>query len=237
MKSASEPLSSIKVSLILRSPVLRAAFASLISTQDGVSIHSEFGSFEEAAQGLEDPPDLIICGANKTGFHPASLVSTLQETSGQTVPVLVLTTRANHDPELVRTSLGAGVTGFVSLGLNLDSLVYAIRAVVSGLTVLGQEAHLAVFATSNPSNELPHALTARERDVLDLMVSGQSNKEIADRLGVGMRTVEAHVAHILEKTGSHSRTEAVIKVLTLQFEQRNGNERSTRESTPRRTAV
>lgn len=177
-------------------------------------------SLYDALQAILDTnPTLIVTGANPRGFHPAELLQMLDEHERSSIPLVIVTTEPNHLPNLLAESMRSGVQRLLSLNMDSNTLECALRAVVCGLTVLGGEARsMASFTFQYLSPEgmnkhIKGKLTVREKEVLNLLTIGQSNREIADELGVGVRTVEMHIVHIASKLGVHSRTEIIIEAL------------------------
>ena len=111
--------------------------------------------------------------------------------------------------------LERGVLGCIHRDASLPELLNAIRQVAAGEVSLPQALALrlvARLARQTPTGEeaLPEPLSEREREVLTLLAQGLSNKEIAQRLYLSVRTVEGHLANIYGKLGVHSRTEAAL---------------------------
>jgi NarL family two-component system response regulator LiaR len=119
--------------------------------------------------------------------------------------VVVLTSFG--EPALVQGALRAGATSYLLKNATAEALAAAVRAAHAGRPTLAPEATQALIdATTRPA---PGAdLTAREREVLGLLVAGLSNTAIAARLSVSPSTVKFHVSSILGKLGAVSRTEA-----------------------------
>ena len=119
--------------------------------------------------------------------------------------------------EYVYEALRAGASGFLLKGAPADQLVHAVRVVASGEALISPSITRRLideFARRPRADSAPPAvldeLTARERDVLDLIARGMSNPEIAEELVVSAATVKTHVAHILMKLGVRDRVQAVI---------------------------
>ncbi len=120
-------------------------------------------------------------------------------------PVLALAS----EPARAREALASGARGVVSRRTSGPRLSRALDAILEGLVVIDEE--LAEDALRPPQRPLGpnESLTPRELEVLELLASGLSNKEIADRLGVSFHTAKFHVNAILGKLGATSRTEVV----------------------------
>jgi DNA-binding NarL/FixJ family response regulator len=110
-----------------------------------------------------------------------------------------------------REALASGARGVVSRRTNGPRLSRALDAILEGLLVIDED--LAEDALRPPQRPLGanETLTPRELEVLELLASGLSNKEIAERLGVSFHTVKFHVNSILGKLGASSRTEVVAR--------------------------
>jgi DNA-binding NarL/FixJ family response regulator len=147
---------------------------------------------------LQDDPDAILVdfadgeSENVRGLAPR-------------YPILALAS----EPERAREALASGARGVVSRRTSGARLSHALDAVLEGLLVIDED--LAEDLLRPPQRPLGshETLTPRELEVLELLASGLSNKEIAERLGVSFHTVKFHVNAILGKLGASSRTEVV----------------------------
>jgi DNA-binding NarL/FixJ family response regulator len=129
--------------------------------------------------------------------------------------VRVVILSAYDDDDFVRAALEAGATGYLLKTMARDELVAAVRAAAQGTTVLDPSLSprlAGAHSTWGPSTG--PRLTWRERETVELVAEGLSNKAIAARLGVSVRTVEGHLNHVFTKLGVESRTELVRYVLT-----------------------
>jgi len=147
---------------------------------------------------LQDDPDAILVDfADRESENVRSLAPRY--------PILALAS----EPERAREALASGARGVVSRRTSGARLSHALDAVLEGLLVIDED--LAEDLLRPPQRPLGshETLTPRELEVLELLASGLSNKEIAERLGVSFHTVKFHVNGILGKLGASSRTEVV----------------------------
>ena len=113
-----------------------------------------------------------------------------------------------QDVELVQGALQAGATSYLLKNVLAEDLADAIRAAYTGQPTLAPEATQALIQATTQPSKLGQDLTRREWEVLGLLVEGQSNAEIAERLVIGLSTVKFHVSNILSKLDATSRAEA-----------------------------
>lgn len=128
--------------------------------------------------------------------------------------VRILVVTAYEDDEYVRGALEAGAAGYLSKAAPGRDLAEAIRTVASGKTALQQNLLQALMSRGS---DVAQRLTQREVGVLQLIVSGMHNKQIARHLGISARTVERHCDNIYAKLGVSSRTEAVVRAISAKL--------------------
>jgi DNA-binding NarL/FixJ family response regulator len=131
---------------------------------------------------------------------------------GFRLPTIVLLDEPHA--ELARAALTAGAAAVLSRHAAAGELLAALDAVAAGLLVVDPAARDA-FARPLAHRALVEPLTPREREVLDMLAAGLSNRRIAERLAISENTAKAHVAAILAKLGAESRTEAVTAAIRL----------------------
>ena len=123
--------------------------------------------------------------------------------------VKIIAMTSFEEEELVHGVLAAGAISYLLKNVASDELSKAIRDAVSGRSTLSPEAARVLIQATRPSQEPVSNLTEREREVLNLVVQGQSNQQIADAMVISIATVKAHISSILSKLEVSSRTEAI----------------------------
>jgi DNA-binding NarL/FixJ family response regulator len=126
---------------------------------------------------------------------------------------VIVTTHEN--PEYLLVALKAGAAGYLLKDVTRHDLLATIRRVLRGEAVLSGEIATRTLQQitsqqTRPDGMAPERLTPRERDVLKLVVEGQTNRQIAERLSLSIGTVKIHVEHIIAKLGVSDRTQAAV---------------------------
>ena len=157
-------------------------------------------------------PDVLLLDLNMPGPSPVTTVYALMEQCPQ-VKIIVLT--AYDDEVYIRKLVGLGVAGYILKDEAPETLVRAIHAALEGDTWFSRRVIdlLATPATGSADIENDCRLTERESEVLDLLVKGRSNSQIAEALVIVEGTVKNHLVNIYQKLGVHSRAEAISWVL------------------------
>lgn len=171
----------------------------------------------EAADLLATPLgfDLVVLGHCLDGGAPATLLPLIQSLRGLPVPLVVVA--GSDDSRLIGEALRHGVRGYIPTRLPLPVAVAAIKLVLSGGTyapptrIPELPPLLAPPAATTPRPKL----SSREGEVLRLLRSGCSNRQIAAGLGISENTVMVHMRHLLRKLGATNRTQAVYKAMRL----------------------
>ncbi|MCG9917123.1 MAG: response regulator transcription factor [Phenylobacterium sp.] len=188
----------------LRSILTTAGFEIVAEAHDGLQAL-------ELAKALT--PDLILMdirlGVGMDGLETASAL----RAQGVTAKIMMLT--LHDDPEYVRAALAAGATGYVLKDAGLQELSDAVAQVLKGQVAIPVSllSSLATRPSSQPRDMAAmERLTDREREVLDLIAEGMTNKAIARTLQISPSTVKAHVERVISKLGVADRTQAAVMV-------------------------
>jgi DNA-binding NarL/FixJ family response regulator len=158
-------------------------------------------------------PDVVLMDINLPRMSGIECVARLKV---KMPDLLVLMLTVYDDGDSIFRALKAGASGYLVKRLASDKLLEAIEDVCTGGSPMScQIARKVVqyFHQAGPAEDGSENLSPREREILDLLVTGCFFKEIADRLGIGGETVRTHVNHIYRKLHVRSRTEAVVKYL------------------------
>ncbi|HEX2829108.1 MAG TPA: response regulator transcription factor [Burkholderiales bacterium] len=211
-------MSKLRVLLADDHAILRDGLAMLINAQPDMEVVAQAGSGREAVSlACEREPDVAVLDITMPDIGGAEATANIRERCPR-VHVLALTRHSG--PGYVRSVLAAGAQGYVLKRSAGEALIRAIRVVASGGTYV--EPSLAggivdrAFARegSERSASQRAMLTAREEEVLRAIAWGRSNKEIANELGLSIKTVESYKATATEKLRLRNRTEILRYALS-----------------------
>ena len=193
--------------------LLREGLTLMIHSQPGFRVLAASADVNEALQKVRDArPDIVLVDFGLEDHDSRSLTATVHaEVPSARVIVMGLLPMQEDVADYVR----AGASGFIMKDASFDDFFATIRRVAAGEEVLPQALTNSLFAqiTRNAA-VVPRAkvlesvrLTSREREVIDLLGEGLSNKEISTRLNIAVHTVKSHVHNVLEKLALRSRLE------------------------------
>ncbi|SNS92406.1 two component transcriptional regulator, LuxR family [Streptosporangium subroseum] len=196
-------------------PVVRQGLRTFLDLQDDLDVVGEAADGAEAVALVESlVPDVLLLDLKMPVLDGLGTLLRLGE-GGPFPRVLVLTSVS--DREDVAPAMRAGAAGFLYKDVEPAALVQAIRAVHGGQILLAPEAAEAMLSglpgpsgSTAPVSGHVTSLTDREREVLTLIASGRSNREIARELTVAEKTVKTHVSNVLMKLGVQDRTQAAL---------------------------
>ncbi len=189
-------------------PLVRLGLATVLRSE-GFEVVADVASAREVAKSVvEHAPDLAVVGA-VNDLSVDEMARQVHEAAAG-VRIVVLLGRAPRDT--LADLLAVAVDGLVSRSIEGPALLRAVERVMAGERYVDP-----VLLTGDaPDEEFePMALTAREREVLGLLASGCSNREIASTLFVSLPTVKTHLAHIYDKLDARNRNEALGRAMTL----------------------
>jgi DNA-binding NarL/FixJ family response regulator len=208
----------IRVLVVDDHAVVREGLRAFLELQDGIEVVGEAADGEAALAAVaQQEPDVVLMDLVMPRLDGAGAMRALRATAPD-VRVIVLTSFA--DDERLLPAIQAGAAGYLLKNVQPAELTRAIQAAHAGEALLdpGVAARLvAQLSDARQSRARPHlardheqSLTKREREVLDLIALGYSNKRIALELGIAEKTVKAHVGRVLAKLGVADRTQAAL---------------------------
>jgi len=217
---------SIRVVLIDDHGLCRRGLSELLEARAGIKVVGDTGNADEAVRLLRDErPDLAIMDLRMVPVDGHQLLTRLRA-EGIDTPVVVLT-MSDLREDLGR-AFRAGVRGYLLKDMDPDDVIDAIRRTARGEVVVAPVMALKLVDMLAPAQsgttraDYMKSLTGREREILQHLANGESNKTIALALGISHDTVKLHVRHILSKLGLRSRVEAAVFAVEHRAEAASG---------------
>lgn len=214
-KSSNKSKEKIHILLADDHTIVRAGIRQLLESARDLQVIAEAGDGEEAQTLIEQhKPDVAVLDIQMPKASGIEVTRWVRSHFHE-VGVLILT--AYDDDPYVMAVLQAGANGYVLKTAKADELIQAVRDVHEGKSALDpnitRKLMSNIFKISE--NKPVESLTDRELDVLRLAAKGFTNKAIGVQLGISDRTVQGHLAHIFAKLQANSRTEAVMRAVSL----------------------
>jgi DNA-binding NarL/FixJ family response regulator len=196
----------------------RAGLRAMLTGQRGLELVGEAANGREAlALCCRLQPDLALIDVRMPGQDGLTTCRAIKEQCPATSVILVT---MHENPEYLLEALKAGAAGYVLKDISRYELLTAVQRVLSGESILDKE--LATRLLQHLAHEMSYQeelplvrLSPREREVLQLLTLGQTNREIAGNLTLSVSTVKIHVVHILAKLGVSDRTQAAVRAVEL----------------------
>jgi NarL family two-component system response regulator LiaR len=205
----------IRVMIVDDHTMVRKGLAAMLKVKPDLKLVGEASNGQEALQVCEAVrPDVILMDLVMPRMDGTAAIRAVRR-QWPGVRVIVLTSFKERD--LVQRALQAGAISYLLKNVSSDDLAQAIRAALVGQPTLAPEATQALIQAANQGPRPGHDLTPREREVLELMVDGLTNPEIAMRLMISASTARAHVSSILSKLCVSNRAEAVARAFRLKL--------------------
>jgi DNA-binding NarL/FixJ family response regulator len=211
VKPALAKKTPIRIAVVESDPLRFVGFRALFDAEPDFELIS--CSLPDLA-GLPDT-DLVLLG-NRSGQNLFDMMASLKATRPN---LRIIVTGAGMDDETVLKAIASGAKGYVDEAASPAEFVQALRIVNEG-SVWAPRKVLSTFierVTTSPGRNFPSgrvAFTDREKEVLEMLVVGRSNKEIGSALGIEERTVKAHVAKLMRKVGVQNRIALSVHAIT-----------------------
>jgi two-component system, NarL family, response regulator NreC len=223
-------MKKIHVELVDDHAVVRAGVRMLLEYQADMEVVAEAANVVEGLRlAHELHPDIILLDIGLPGCSGLDAIGPFLEASPKS-KVLILSTHDNQ--AYLRVALGAGAAGYVAKESSASELTQAIRTVAAGrsyvnVSLAGNQALKGLLDTRRQPGTSPlDGLSAREKQVLALIASGHTNKEVADELSLSVKSVETYRHRVVEKLGLTSRADLVRFALQAGLISRSGGPES-----------
>ncbi len=202
-------MNKITVLIVDDHAMVRKGLRALIDAQPDLLVVSEAGTVQSAIDlAAKVNPQVITLDLTMPDSTGVTSVRRMREAI-PSARILVLT--MHDDPVYIRSAMELGAAGYVNKAAADTELISAIRAVAQGRTFI--DAAAAQGTSLHPrdpaSPESHDALSAREREVLKMVARGHTNQQVADTLGLSVKTVESYRARVMKKLGATERAELV----------------------------
>ncbi len=207
----------IKVILADDHAVVRSGIRHFLESSGEIQVLDEADDGEKAIALIEKHlPDVVVLDIQMPKATGIEVTRRLRKNEVK-IGILILT--AYDDDPYINAVLQAGANGFVLKTASPDEIIKAVKDVFEGKSVLDPTiAHRVLKKlTKGQDDYLYESLTDREHEVLGLVAKGYTNKAIGVQLSISDRTVQGHLAHIFSKLQAGSRTEAVMRAVTLRW--------------------
>ena len=211
MKAATQRKPIIRIAVVESDPLRFVGFRALFDSEPEFELVSSSIAELTARENI----DLVLPGS-RSGQNLIDVMASLKAIRPD---LRIIVTGAGADDETILKALAAGAKGYVDEAATPQEFVQAIRIVHQG-SVWAPRRVLSIFierVTSSPGRIFPAgrvSFTDREKEVLELLVAGRSNKEIGAALGIEERTVKAHVAKLMRKVGVQNRIALSVHAIT-----------------------
>ena len=201
----------IRVMIVDDHAVVREGLRTFLELQEGMEVVAEAADGEQAVErAVALAPDVILMDLVMPGLDGPGAMRMLRQRA-PTSRVIVLTSFL--DDERLMPAIESGAAGYLLKDVEPAELARAVRGACAGEAVIHPTVAarlLRRLGEERPAPEEPLDLTRRERQVLELIGAGYSNKRIAFELGIAEKTVKTHVGHLLAKLGVADRTQAAL---------------------------
>lgn len=189
--------------------MVRAGLSQLLGSFDDLEVVGTAADGKEAVEVVgELHPDLVLMDLSMPVMDGIEATATLKQLYPET-HVVVLTTF--QEPRQVAAALSAGASGYLVKDVEPEVLVAGIRAAVQGGAPLSPSVAAGLLRGSNQMSMVsPSSLTPRELEILQLIVDGHTNQQIARTLGISEKTVKTHCSRLFQRLGVTDRTQAAV---------------------------
>ncbi len=196
----------IRVLIVDDHAIVREGLKAILDSEPGMTVAGQAADGKEALDRFEElRPEVTLLDVHLPGESGLDTLETIRRRH-PAARVLVISTY-DHDEDIFR-ALRLGAKGYILKDVESRDLVAAIRAVHEGRKFIPSWVGERLAGHTEGAD-----LSDREREVLQLLAEGKSNKEIGTALGISEGTIKAHLSHVFEKLGAADRTQALLVAL------------------------
>jgi two-component system, NarL family, response regulator LiaR len=201
------PGETIKIMIVDDHAMVRSGLRMFLLAFDDLELAGEASNGYEAVKLAEKiHPDVVLMDLIMPGMDGLHATYELHRNFPE-IKIIALTSFT--DPQLIHDAIEAGVSGYLFKNSSANELANAIRGVRAGNTIFSPEVTQLLMNAGEKRDLVGFDLTAREKEVLQLMVAGKNNQEISSILTLSLSTAKFHVSNILSKMNAHNRGEAI----------------------------
>jgi len=187
--------------------IFRQGLLKLLQSAENIDVVADTGSADEALRLIvEKQPDVAILDIS---IPVLSGIEIMEEVQRKGIGTKIVFLTMHSDPLTAKRAIQANASGYVLKDDAFEDLLYAVKAVASGGTFVSPSISEKVLKLESGREKEGSMLTGREREVLQLIASGLTNKKIADKLSISVKTVETHRTRILQKLDVHTTADLV----------------------------
>ena len=199
---------TIKVFLADDHAMVREALAALIARNEDIDVVGQCGQADKISEMVrKHSPNVVVLDIAMPGLNGLEVCRQLaRKSKGPAILILTM----YDDEEVVATALRYGAGGYLLKEAASEQLTEAIRAVAAGDLYLGGGIPRTVLEHMHSAESDPYErLSARERQVLQMIAEGKTNREVAEQLSIAVKTVDTHRSHLMNKLDIHDQTTLV----------------------------
>ncbi len=203
---AASPGSKIRVLVVDDHPPMRMGLVALIKGQPGMDVVAEASDGEEAIEVYEDvKPDIVLMDLRMPGMGGVEAILAIRKKHSEARVIVLSTYDADED---IYRAMQSGAKSYLLKDMSTEEIAATIRSVHAGESLLPRQ-----VAERLTLSEQRDPLTERERDVLEALIKGRSNKEIASGLFISEDTVKSHLKTLFSKLRVRDRTGAAVEAI------------------------
>lgn len=210
-------MSQVSILIVDDHPLVRKGLRMTLESQTDMSVVGEAGNMQEAVEAATRlQPQIVTLDLTMPGPSGVATVERIRAAAPKSRLVIVT---MHDDPAYVRSAIAMGAAGYVNKSAADTELVSAIRAVASGRVFIDVGHATSIDSMLSPGSSSGRkpvdSLSDREREVLRQVARGYTNQQIADEIGLSVKTVESYRARLMKKLGMRERADLVRLALDM----------------------